>query len=58
VRDRDTLAVEAIHVEQGLGNEVVSARDRSNAACGGFNHVKCHTDDSMDAKHRLAPKDR
>jgi len=49
MRDKHTLAKEAIHVEQDLLQEAVGAQDQVSAAFGGFNRIDFHTDDSIEA---------
>ena len=58
MRDKQTLAAEAIHVEQDLLNEAVGAQDQVSAAYGGFNRINFHTDGSIDVKRILTSKDR
>ena len=49
MRDKHTLAKEAIHIEQQLLEEAVGAQDQVSAAYGGFNRINFHTDGSIDA---------
>lgn len=58
MRDKHTLANEAIHVEQDLLNEAVGAQDQVSAAYGGFNRINFHADGSIDVKRILTPKER
>jgi D-glycero-alpha-D-manno-heptose-7-phosphate kinase len=58
MRDKRTLATEAIHVEQDLLKEAVGAQDQVSAAYGGFNRINFHTDGSIDVNRILAGKDR
>jgi D-glycero-alpha-D-manno-heptose-7-phosphate kinase len=58
MRDKHTLAREAIHVEQDLLKEAVGAQDQVSAAYGGFNLINFHTDGSIDVKRMLTSKDR
>jgi D-glycero-alpha-D-manno-heptose-7-phosphate kinase len=58
MRDKRSLAAEAIHVEQGLLKEAVGAQDQVSAAYGGFNRINFHTDGSIDVKRILTSKDR
>jgi D-glycero-alpha-D-manno-heptose-7-phosphate kinase len=58
MRDKHTLAAEAIHVEQELLKEAVGAQDQVSAAYGGFNRINFHTDGSIDVKRILSAKDR
>jgi D-glycero-alpha-D-manno-heptose-7-phosphate kinase len=58
MRDKHTLATEAIHVEQDLINEVVGAQDQVSAAYGGFNRINFHQDGSIDVNPIAAPPGR
>jgi D-glycero-alpha-D-manno-heptose-7-phosphate kinase len=58
MRDKHSLATEAIHVEQNLLHEAVGAQDQVSAAYGGFNRINFNTDDSIDVNRVLAPPDR
>ncbi len=58
MRDKHTLATEAIHVEQDLINEVVGAQDQVSAAYGGFNRINFHQDGSIDVNPIAAPAGR
>ncbi len=58
MRDKHTLAAEAIHVEQELLKEAVGAQDQVSAAYGGFNRINFHTDGSIDVTRILSAKDR
>ena len=58
MRDKHTLAAEAIHVEQELLKEAVGAQDQVSAAYGGFNRINFHTDGSIDVTCILSAKDR
>jgi D-glycero-alpha-D-manno-heptose-7-phosphate kinase len=49
MRDKHTLAKEAIFVEQELLKEAVGAQDQVSAAYGGFNRINFHTDGSIEA---------
>ena len=53
MRDKHTLAKEAIHVEQELLQEAVGAQDQVSAAYGGFNRINFHTDGSIEATRML-----
>jgi len=50
VRDRHTLAMEAIHVEQELLHEAVGSQDQVSAAYGGLNRIDFGTDGSIEVK--------
>jgi D-glycero-alpha-D-manno-heptose-7-phosphate kinase len=58
MRDKSTLAAEAIHVEQDLLREAVGAQDQVSAAYGGFNRINFGQDDSISVKRILAPPNR
>lgn len=58
MRDKQTLASEAIHVEQDLLGEAVGAQDQVSAAYGGFNRINFQTDNSIDVKRMLVAPDR
>lgn len=58
MRDKHSLALEAIHVEQILLQEAVGAQDQVSAAYGGFNRINFNTDDSIDVKRIIAPPNR
>jgi D-glycero-alpha-D-manno-heptose-7-phosphate kinase len=58
MRDKHTLAAEAIHVEQDLLKEAVGAQDQVSAAYGGFNRINFGTDGSIHVKRILASPDR
>ena len=58
MRDKRTLAAEAIHVEQNLLHEAVGAQDQVSAAYGGFNRINFSTDDTIDVKRILTSPDR
>lgn len=57
-RDKQTLASEAIHVEQNLIHEAVGSQDQISAAHGGFNRVNFHTNGSIEVKKMAASTDR
>jgi D-glycero-alpha-D-manno-heptose-7-phosphate kinase len=58
MRDKRTLAAEAIHVEQELLKEAVGAQDQVSAAYGGFNRINFHTDGSIEVNRILTAPDR
>jgi len=58
MRDKYTLAMEAIHVEQELLQEAVGAQDQVSAAYGGVNRIDFRTDGRIEVKRILAPQDR
>lgn len=53
LRDKRTLAAEAIHVEQDLLHEAVGAQDQISAAYGGFNRISFDPDGTFDVKRLL-----
>lgn len=58
MRDKHTLAQDAIHVEQEVLREAVGSQDQVVAAYGGFNHITFRGDDSFEVKRMLAPPER
>ncbi len=58
MRDKQTLAAEAIHVEQVLLQEAVGAQDQVSAAYGGFNRINFLTDGSIEVKRVLTAQNR
>jgi D-glycero-alpha-D-manno-heptose-7-phosphate kinase len=58
MRDKQTLAAEAIHVEQELLKEAVGAQDQVSAAYGGFNRINFGTDGSIDVRRILSSPER
>jgi len=58
MRDKRTLASEAIFVEQELLREAVGAQDQVSAAYGGFNRINFSTDGSIGVRRILAPPSR
>jgi len=58
MRDKHSLAKEAIYVEQELLQEAVGAQDQVSAAYGGFNRINFHTDGSIEAKRVLTSPSR
>ena len=58
MRDKHTLAAEAIHVEQELLREAVGAQDQVSAAYGGFNRINFGTDGSIEVRRMLASPGR
>jgi D-glycero-alpha-D-manno-heptose-7-phosphate kinase len=49
MRDKHTLAREAIHIEQEVLQEAVGVQDQVSAAYGGFNRINFHSDGSIEA---------
>jgi D-glycero-alpha-D-manno-heptose-7-phosphate kinase len=58
MRDKRTLAAEAIHIEQEILKEAVGAQDQVNAAHGGFNRINFNTDDSVEVNRVIVPSGR
>ncbi|MGC2247273.1 MAG: hypothetical protein WA609_11780 [Terriglobales bacterium] len=58
MRDKHSLAMEAINVEQDVLKETVGAQDQVSAAYGGFNRINFNTDESVDVSRILAPGER
>jgi len=58
MRDKHSLALDAIHVEQDLLQEAVGAQDQVSAAYGGFNRISFHADDTIEVKGVLTAKNR
>jgi D-glycero-alpha-D-manno-heptose-7-phosphate kinase len=58
MRDKHTLAREAIHVEQDVLGEAVGAQDQVSAAYGGLNRINFCQNDSIDVKPILLSQSR
>jgi D-glycero-alpha-D-manno-heptose-7-phosphate kinase len=58
MRDKYSLAMEAIKVEQEILKEAVGTQDQVSAAYGGFNRINFARDGSVEVKRILAQKDR
>lgn len=58
MKDKPTLAAEAIHVEQDILQETVGAQDQVSAAYGGFNRINFHSDGAIEVKRMLADPGR
>jgi len=58
MRDKQTLAAEAIHVEQELLQEAVGARDQVSAAYGGFNRINFHANGTIEVNRILTAPSR
>jgi D-glycero-alpha-D-manno-heptose-7-phosphate kinase len=56
--DKQTLAAEAVHIEQELLQEAVGAQDQVSAAYGGFNRINFLTDGSIEVKRVLTAQRR
>ena len=58
MRDKHSLAMEAIKVEQDILEETVGAQDQVSAAYGGFNRIDFGTDGSVDVNRIVTSADR
>jgi len=58
MRDKHSLAIEAIHVEQDILREAVGAQDQVSAAYGGFNRINFGRDGSIDVNRIVLPPQR
>ena len=58
MRDKHSLAADAIHVEQNILREAVGAQDQVAAAHGGLNRINFFPDGAIEVKRLLAPGDR
>jgi len=58
MRDKQTLAAEAIHVEQELLQEAVGAQDQVSAAYGGFNRINFHANGTIEVNRILTAPSR
>ena len=58
MRDKHSLAMEAIKVEQEILQETVGAQDQVSAAYGGFNRINFGIDGSVDVNRILTSGDR
>jgi D-glycero-alpha-D-manno-heptose-7-phosphate kinase len=58
MRDKSSLAAEAIHIEQELLKEAVGVQDQVSAAHGGFNRINFHTDGSIEVNRILTDASR
>jgi D-glycero-alpha-D-manno-heptose-7-phosphate kinase len=58
MRDKQTLAAEAITVEQDLLQEAVGAQDQVSAAYGGLNRINFNSDGSIDVRRVVISRDR
>jgi D-glycero-alpha-D-manno-heptose-7-phosphate kinase len=53
MRDKHSLATDAIHVEQDLLQEAVGSQDQVSAAYGGFNRINFHPDNTIEVNRVL-----
>src|SRR6516225_3067873 len=58
MRDKSTLAADAIYVEQELLKEAVGAQDQVSAAYGGLNRIDFHANGAIEVKRILADQRR
>ncbi len=58
MRDKHTLAADAIHVEQDVLQEAVGSQDQVSAAYGGFNRINFGKDGGIEIKRILTEKNR
>lgn len=58
MRDKHSLALEAIKVEQEILEEAVGAQDQVSAAYGGFNRINFRRDGSIEVNRILASAER
>jgi D-glycero-alpha-D-manno-heptose-7-phosphate kinase len=58
MRDKHTLATEAIQVEQNLIGEAVGSQDQVSAAYGGFNRIEFHPGGAIEVRRVVAPQNR
>ncbi len=58
MRDKHTLAAEAIHVEQNVIQEAVGSQDQVSAAYGGFNRINFHPNGAIEVKRMPTPPNR
>jgi D-glycero-alpha-D-manno-heptose-7-phosphate kinase len=58
MRDKQSLASDAIHVEQDLLQEAVGSQDQVSAAYGGFNRINFQTDGSIEVNRIIACPNR
>jgi D-glycero-alpha-D-manno-heptose-7-phosphate kinase len=58
MRNKHSLAQDAIHVEQEILRETVGVQDQVAAAFGGFNHISFQADERIEVNPVLAPAAR
>jgi D-glycero-alpha-D-manno-heptose-7-phosphate kinase len=58
MRDKHSLAAEAIHVEQEIIKEAVGSQDQVSAAYGGFNRINFHTNGEIEVRRVLTSASR
>jgi D-glycero-alpha-D-manno-heptose-7-phosphate kinase len=58
MRDKRSIAAEAIHVERDLLGEAVGSQDQVSVAYGGFNRIDFGPGDAIEARRIVAPNGR
>jgi len=58
MRDKHSLAKDAIHVEQDLIGEAVGSQDQVTAAYGGFNRISFNVDGGIEVRRVLTAQNR
>ncbi len=58
MRDKHSLASDAIHVEQDIIQEAVGSQDQVTAAHGGFNRINFNPDGEIEVRRVLTAQDR
>jgi D-glycero-alpha-D-manno-heptose-7-phosphate kinase len=58
MRDKHSLAADAIHVEQNVIGEAVGSQDQVSAAYGGFNRINFHREGGIEVKRVLTSPER
>jgi D-glycero-alpha-D-manno-heptose-7-phosphate kinase len=58
MRDKHSLATEAIYVEQEIIKEAVGSQDQVSAAYGGFNRINFHTNGEIEVRRVLTSSSR
>jgi D-glycero-alpha-D-manno-heptose-7-phosphate kinase len=58
MRDKQSLAADAVHVEQDLIKEAVGSQDQVSAAYGGFNRIRFQVDGSIEVNRILTSPGR
>lgn len=58
MRDKRSLAADAIHVEQDILHEAVGSQDQVSAAYGGLNRIDFHQNGAIDVRRMLISQDR
>jgi len=58
MRDKATLAADAIRVEQDVLHEAVGSQDQTSASYGGFNRINFHSDNTIEVNRVLTAPSR